>query len=330
MVIAGPPGPPSDGPGTARGGHVAPLAPGASPAGDASRRPARDRVKNSKVRRPIGSFQESASARVERFAGSRCCLRWPNGATHRADDSDLRESGGVNGTDERATESRRARLDSVHKWAATLAAVVALAFSSYNFAELQQKPRIDVDLPHLLRTGPVDNGTVFQIQPTVSTRFKTQDVEVIRDAHLQLTPVGSISSSKMPIFYWHETGAYVYDFTSDQVNYHWSGDPAPFIVSQDKPQQPTLNFWVDNWTFQPGRYEGTLELSRSGNRIPLIKKFCLLLSKKAVDEIHGAGQRQIFFFATIYPSSTPPANLQAATGGKQIKNSYRPVAFRAH
>lgn len=301
MVIAGPPGPPSDGPGTARGGHVAPLAPGASPAGDASRRPARDRVKNSKVRRPIGSFQESASARVERFAGSRCCLRWPNGATHRADDSDLRESGGVNGTDERATESRRARLDSVHKWAATLAAVVALAFSSYNFAELQQKPRIDVDLPHLLRTGPVDNGTVFQIQPTVSTRFKTQDVEVIRDAHLQLTPVGSISSSKMPIFYWHETGAYVYDFTSDQVNYHWSGDPAPFIVSQDKPQQPTLNFWVDNWTFQPGRYEGTLELSRSGNRIPLIKKFCLLLSKKAVDEIHGAGQRQIFFFRDDLP-----------------------------
>ncbi|MFE5811080.1 hypothetical protein ACFQ7S_35145, partial [Streptomyces sp. NPDC056491] len=117
----------------------------------------------------------------------------------------------MNGTDERATESRRSRFDNAHKWAATLAAVAALAFSIYNFAELQQKPRIDVTLPHLLRTGPVDHGTAFQIQPTVSTRFKTPDVEVIRDAHLQLTPVGSISSAGKPIFYWHETGTYVYD-----------------------------------------------------------------------------------------------------------------------
>ncbi|MFP1624186.1 hypothetical protein ACLB9X_02995 [Streptomyces sp. 5K101] len=207
----------------------------------------------------------------------------------------------MNGTDERVTESRRARFDSVHKWAATLAAVVALAFSIYNFAELQQKPRIDLTLPHLLRIGEVDNGIAFEIQPTVSTRFKTQDVEVIRDAHLQLTPVGSLSSLRKPIFYWHESGTYVYDPTSDQINYHWASDPAPFIVSQDKPQQPTLNFWADNWTFQPGRYEGSLQLSRSENRSPLIKKFCLIVSKKSADEFHGAGPRQIFFFRDDLP-----------------------------
>ncbi|MCX4546629.1 hypothetical protein [Streptomyces sp. NBC_01565] len=201
----------------------------------------------------------------------------------------------------RATEPRRTRFDSAHKWAATLAAVVALAFSIYNFTALQQKPRIDVTLPHLLRLGPVDNGTVFQVQPTVSTRFKTEDVEVIRDARMQLTPVGPISSSKKPIFYWHETGTYVYDFASDQVNYRWTSDPAPFIVSQDKPQQPTLAFWADNWTFRPGQYEGSLQLSRSGNRSPLAKKFCLIVSKKAADEIRGADQRQIFFFRDDLP-----------------------------
>ncbi|MBB4986731.1 MULTISPECIES: hypothetical protein [Streptomyces] len=207
----------------------------------------------------------------------------------------------MNDTDAGATEFRRTRFDSVHTWAATLAAVVALAFSIYNFTELQQKPRIDVTLPHLLRTGPVGNGTVFQIQPTVSTRFKTQDVEVILDAHLELTPVGAIPSSKKPIFYWHETGTYVYDFNSDQINYSWTSDPAPFIVSQDKPQQPTLVFWADDWTFQPGQYEGSLQLSRSGNRGPLTEKFCLDVSKKAADEIHGAGQRQIFFFRDDLP-----------------------------
>ncbi|MFE1988280.1 hypothetical protein [Streptomyces mirabilis] len=207
----------------------------------------------------------------------------------------------MNSTDETATESRRTRFDSVHKWAATLGAIIALAFSIYNFTELQKKPRIDATLPHLLRAGPVDNGTTFQIQPTVSTRFKTQDVEVIRDARLQLTPVGSISSLKKPIFYWHETGTYVYDFTSDQVNYTWSSDPAPFIVSQDKPQQPTLVFWADNWTLQPGLYEGSLQLSRSENHSPLIKNFCLSVSKKAADELHGAEQRQIFFFRDDLP-----------------------------
>ncbi|MFD9321088.1 hypothetical protein ACFWDQ_26045 [Streptomyces sp. NPDC060053] len=207
----------------------------------------------------------------------------------------------MNSTDETAAESRRARFDSVHKWAATLAAVVALAFSIYNFAEIQKKPRIDVTLPHLLRAGPVDHGTIFQIQPTVSTRFKTQDVEVIRDARLQLTPVGSISSLDKPTFYWHETGTYVYDFASDQVNYTWSSDPAPFIISQDKPQQPTLVFWADNWTFQPGQYEGSLQLSRSANHDPLIEKFCVTVSKKAADELHGAEQRQIFFFRDDLP-----------------------------
>ncbi|GGT03785.1 MULTISPECIES: hypothetical protein [Streptomyces] len=82
----------------------------------------------------------------------------------------------------------------------TLAAVVALAFSVYNFTELRQKPRIDATLPHLLRIGPVNGGTVFQVQPTISTRFKSEDVEVIRDAHLQVTPANT-PSSKRPIFY---------------------------------------------------------------------------------------------------------------------------------
>ncbi|MGW0130119.1 hypothetical protein [Streptomyces sp. NPDC003299] len=204
-------------------------------------------------------------------------------------------------TDEATAEPRRTRVDSVHKWSATLAAVVALAFSVYNFTELQKKPRIDATLPHLLRIGPVDNGTGFQIQPTVSTRFKTQDVEVIRDARLQLTPVGSISSVKKPTFYWHETGTYVYDFASDQVNYHWSSDPAPFVVSQDKPQQPTLVFWADNWTFQPGQYEGSLQLDRSENHSPVTKKFCLIISEKAANEIHGADQREIFFYRDDLP-----------------------------
>ncbi|MFE7934059.1 hypothetical protein ACFU6S_36140 [Streptomyces sp. NPDC057456] len=207
----------------------------------------------------------------------------------------------MNDTDEHPVDSRRRRFDAVHKWAATAAAVVALAFSAYNFAEIQQKPKIDVTLPHLLRIGPVEKGTIFFIQPTVSTRLKTQDVEVIRDAQLQLTPVGPISSMKRPVFYWSDTGAWKYDFPSDSINYEWTGDPAPFIVAQDKPQQPTFSSRDDNWGFQSGRYDGSLRLGRSGNRDPLVRRFCLIMSKEAAGEIRGADQRKIFFFRNDLP-----------------------------
>lgn len=170
-------------------------------------------------------------------------------------------------SDESSTASRRNHFAAVHTWAATAAGVVALALSIYNFAELQQKPKIDLALPHLMRIGLDGKDTHFYIQPTVSTRVKTQDVEVIHNARFQLTPTGPISS-KGPIFYWKEVGTWDFDAVAEFISYKWSGDPAPFLVSQDKPQQPIFLFQADSWSFQPGRYDGSLQLSRSGNRNP--------------------------------------------------------------
>ncbi|MGJ5758699.1 hypothetical protein [Streptomyces galbus] len=199
---------------------------------------------------------------------------------------------------------RRGRFDAVHKWAATAAGVVALAFSLYNFTELQKKPEIDMALPHLMRIGLVGKDTHLYLQPTVSTRIKTQDVEVIRDARFRLTPVGSISSSKRPVFYWKEVGTWNFDPVKEWISYRWSGDPAPFLVSQDRPQQPTFLFQADGWSFQPGRYEGSLELSRSENHNPVTKNFCLIISKKAVDEIRdGASREDIFYWRNDMPKA---------------------------
>lgn len=198
---------------------------------------------------------------------------------------------------------RRSRFDAVHKWVATGAAVAALILSMYNLAELQKKPKIDVTLPHLMRIGPRGKGTLIYFQPTVATRFKTQDVEVIQDVVFRLTPTGSTSSAKRPKFYWSENATAKFDFASQQINYDWAGDPAPFIVSQDKPQQPTFMFLDNSWSFQPGRYEGSLRLSLTGNR-KLTKQFCLVMSKKAVDEIHSGNQRGLYFFRDDLPKFT--------------------------
>ncbi|MGW2743929.1 hypothetical protein [Streptomyces sp. NPDC001450] len=201
---------------------------------------------------------------------------------------------------------RRRRFDAVHKWSATGAAVVALAISLYNFAELQRQPKVDVALPHLLRLEKSGNGVRFYVQPTVSTRFKSENVEVIRDARLQLTPTGPIASSKRPVFYWRESVTWYYDPDTDTVNNHWSTDPAPFIVSQDKPQQPSFEFLADNWMYQAGQYQGSLEMLRSGGRDHLIKRFCLIISESAVNELQNPQppDQTIRFFRNDLPKFT--------------------------
>ncbi|MFF1342584.1 hypothetical protein ACFVYT_32715 [Streptomyces sp. NPDC058290] len=137
---------------------------------------------------------------------------------------------------------RRQRFEVVHKWSATATAVVALAISIYNFAELHRQPDIEMTLPHLFRLEKLGNGVRFYVRPTVSTRFKSENVEVIAEAQLRLTPADVTSTSRRPVFYWRESVEWYYDPDSDTVNNHWSGDPAPFIVSQDKPQQPSFEF----------------------------------------------------------------------------------------
>ncbi|MCX4632778.1 hypothetical protein [Streptomyces sp. NBC_01443] len=175
----------------------------------------------------------------------------------------------------------------MHKWSATAAAVFALAISLYNFAELRRQPSTEMTLPHLFRLEKLGNGVRFYVRPTVSTRFKSENVEVINEARLRLTPADTNSISKRPVFYWRESVEWYYDPNSDTVNNHWSGDPAPFIVSQDKPQQPSFEFRANDWMYQAGRYEGSLTLLRSGDRSPLARRFCLIISEAAVNEMQN-------------------------------------------
>ncbi|MFD8764100.1 hypothetical protein [Streptomyces mirabilis] len=175
----------------------------------------------------------------------------------------------------------------MHKWSATAAAVVALAISLYTFFELQRSPNVDVALPHLIRLEKAGHGVRLYLQPTMSTMFKSDKVAVIRDARLKLVPTGSISSLKRPAFYWRQSVEWRYDSTTGTVNNNWSGDPAPFFVSQDKPQQPAFEFRAQNWMYQAGQYDGSLELRRSADRTPLIKKFCLIISEAAANELEN-------------------------------------------
>ncbi|CCK27441.1 hypothetical protein BN159_3062 [Streptomyces davaonensis JCM 4913] len=65
-----------------------------------------------------------------------------------------------------------------------------------------------------------------------------------------------------------------------------------------------FQFRDDSWALQPGRYEGYIQLGRSGSRKPLAENFCLIVSKKAVDEMSAGDDRGIYFFRNDLPKFT--------------------------
>ncbi|MFG2297681.1 hypothetical protein [Streptomyces sp. NPDC048603] len=191
-------------------------------------------------------------------------------------------------------QPRRGRFEAVHLWVTTLTSVVALAISLYSFNALRRQPEVDVTLPHLVRFEPRGPGGEVHlfIQPTVSSRIRTEDVEIITDAALHLRP--SDQAVKPPRFFWDESGAWKYDHASNGLNYERLADPTPLVVGQHSPQQPTLLFNARGWSVKEGRYEGVLELHRATRRKPIERPFCLDISAQDVAIFAKAPERDFF------------------------------------
>ncbi|MFE6840362.1 hypothetical protein ACFVFI_36755 [Streptomyces sp. NPDC057705] len=189
---------------------------------------------------------------------------------------------------------RRRRFDAAHLWVTTATGLVALGISLYNFATLQRTPEVDVHLPHLVRIEPRAPGNSVHVflQPTISTRIRTEDVEVVTDARLELKPADP--GAPTPAFYWNESGTWIYDFDANQVNYNRVADPTPLVVSQDKPQQPTILFHAQDWAIRKGRYTGSLVLQRASSGTPVTKHFCVEVSDAALKAFSQAPERAFF------------------------------------
>ncbi|MBZ9594180.1 hypothetical protein NRK68_03065 [Streptomyces yangpuensis] len=206
----------------------------------------------------------------------------------------------------RAHPPERRRFDAVHLWITTGASLIALAVSLYNLVVLHRQPDVDVALPHVVRLeprGPEGNVHLF-LQPTISSRVRAEDVEIITDAELRLLP-GDPKLAR-PAFYWDESGTYSYDHASNRLSYQRTADPTPLVVAQDSPQQPTLLFNAHAWTVGPGRYEGMLVLHRASTGSPIEKPFCLTVSAAAVRAFTAAPERTFFELRDDVPG-TPGA-----------------------
>ncbi|MDA5280063.1 hypothetical protein [Streptomyces sp. Isolate_45] len=178
----------------------------------------------------------------------------------------------------------RQQLRTGHTWVASIASVVALVFSGYNFSQLQEDPQTIVSLPLSLKMERWGESVSVFVQPTVATRFDTEDVEMVTTVRLRLRPR---AAGTEPEFYWKQNVSWwinrtakVLDKTS--MHYEFVADPAPFIVAQTEPKQPVMQFTTHTWKLAPGHFDGTLTVHRASTRAPIERPFCLVLSPQDV------------------------------------------------
>ncbi|MFD3580437.1 hypothetical protein [Streptomyces sp. NPDC058644] len=197
---------------------------------------------------------------------------------------------------------RHGRFGVLHLWSSTLAGVVALGISLYNLSTLHESPKIDATLPHLLRIGQGENVYLF-LQPTISARHQTQDVEVVTSMQLDLWPDGQDNAAKRPRFFWDDSIVWKVNQKTAGLDYVHAEDPAPLVVNQDKPQQPIASFIAKDWNLTPGRYQGKLTLHRASRPEPLTEEFCLTISSDDLKEFTTPGNGTYFVFRNDDPES---------------------------
>ncbi len=216
-------------------------------------------------------------------------------------------TGGPEGTAEEPASDpppRKKRYELAQAWIGTLVGVVALGLSIYNLLAAQQEPAVEVALPHIVRIAQ-GKDTWLYLQPTLSTRVKTERVEVITQIELELRREGS--AGKPPTFFWDETGSFSYNAASHDLTYQRVADPSPLLVSQSAPQQPLLLFNALGWNLAEGWHRGTLVLHRASGLKPLRKRFCLFVSKDAVSIMRNASQYTFHDFRDDVPGTQSEA-----------------------
>ncbi|WKV74431.1 hypothetical protein AW27_024705 [Streptomyces sp. PCS3-D2] len=185
----------------------------------------------------------------------------------------------------------RHRFRTGHTWVASIASLTALAFSVYNFVEARESPQTVVTLPMSLKMIRSGDATSLFLQPTVFTRFDTEDVEIVTDVQIRLRPKTTRSEPK---FFWEQNvqwwvqrggsaSARVVDKTS--VWYEFASDPTPFVVTQSDPKQPVMQFTTHGWTLKPDRFEGTLTVERASTGRPIRLPFCLVIRSEDISNL---------------------------------------------
>jgi len=136
---------------------------------------------------------------------------------------------------------------------------------------------MSLTLPRVLRIAQNPDFMEVYIQPTFTVFEKTDITSVVTSVHLDLIPPPQ-TSHPTPYLY----GGDVVEFTDAQTGTgrlagKYLSDPAPFAVTQDKPQALMLRFYGPSGSLIAGRWHGALTAERQGQP-SLRDNFCVDLS----------------------------------------------------
>jgi hypothetical protein len=167
-----------------------------------------------------------------------------------------------------------------------LVAVIALGLSIVNTWQANSSPVVTISMPPILRmysriAGSYGWDSTILVAPSFALQRKSDLTAVITTVNLDLEPPSGARGSKPhPIFSF--TGD-VDNFTNDYRNV---SDPAPIIVSQDKPQASHLAFSSIGTSPSPGTWTFVLSAQRGDGATLSAPASCIVITEQDVQVLH--------------------------------------------
>ncbi len=149
--------------------------------------------------------------------------------------------------------------------------MAAFGLSLLTWWQVNHVPDLHVTMPRLVRISQAPDQVWLYLQPTLVTHERRDVAAVVTSVELELRREGGPAPAP---FFWDETGTW--DFTPGQrlLTYRYLADPTPLVVTQDRPQQPTLVFTALDTRLDPGRWQGRLHIEREGQE-PVLMTLCV-------------------------------------------------------
>ena len=183
--------------------------------------------------------------------------------------------------------------------------IAALTLSIMNWIQLNHRPSVTMTMPSLIRISQGTDYANVYLQPTFTVAEKTDLTGIVSWVRLEVEPLAGSAAPPAPRLFWEETVDFVYNAQSGEADYRYLSDPAPIVVTQDKPQLPYILFESDR-PFGAGDWQWRVIAERQ-HQTPLVAEMCVHLSTEDVTQLKEQGLARYLVFRAIRSTSSASA-----------------------
>ncbi len=139
-------------------------------------------------------------------------------------------------------------------WVPLVASLTSLVLSISSIIIATRDPAVAILVPDQIRLAQGEGiGFAYAyLQPTFVSTGENDRVEVIRDMHLEITP---LAGGDTMTFAWDEVGELTFDPADDSLTYEYVADAVPLLVAPDSAENPLSLFQgPGGWYLEAGTY----------------------------------------------------------------------------